>query len=89
MKRFAIYNEQGKQDNRFPTYGDLTTACVALDRFRDRHPNDGLYLDEINQGGEKMKQAPFFSTMKALADDFFAEADKFIEQQKAKQNDIH
>ena len=36
-----------------------------------------------------MKQAPFFQTMKALADDFFAEADKFIEQQKAKQNDIH
>ena len=38
---------------------------------------------------KKMKQAPFFQTMKALADDFFAEAGKFIEQQKAKQNDIH
>lgn len=38
---------------------------------------------------KKMKQAPFFSTMKALADDFFAEAGKFIEQQKEKQNDIH
>ena len=37
-----------------------------------------------------MKQAPFFSTMKALADDFFAEADRFIEQQKTKrENDIH
>ncbi len=45
--------------------------------------------NDKKKGLKKMKQAPFFSTMKALADDFFAEADKFLEQQKAKQNDIH
>ena len=39
--------------------------------------------------GKKMRQAPFFSSMKVLADEFFAEASIFIEQQKAKQNDIH
>lgn len=36
-----------------------------------------------------MKQAPYFSSMKALADEFFAEAERFINEQKAKQNDIH
>lgn len=45
--------------------------------------------NDKKKGQKKMKQAPFFQTMKALADDFFAEAGKFIEQQKAKQNDIH
>ena len=55
--------------------------------------NDKTKIDKTNKTtkrkDKKMKQAPFFRTMKALADDFFAEAGKFIEQQKAKQNDIH
>ena len=47
MKRYAIYNKEGNRMYQFPTYGDLMTACHALERLQDRHPDAGLYLDEI------------------------------------------
>lgn len=47
MKRYAIYNKEGNRMYQFPTYGDLMTACHALERLQDRHPDMGLYLDEI------------------------------------------
>lgn len=47
MKRYAVYNKEGSRMFQFPTYGDLLTACLALERFQGRYPEAGLYLDEI------------------------------------------
>lgn len=48
MKRYAIFNNEGKRMNKFPTYADLITACHALELLQKRHPDAGLYVDDIN-----------------------------------------
>lgn len=47
VTRFAIYNKYGERMWQFPTYGDVITASIALERFQERHPDAGLDIRDI------------------------------------------
>lgn len=47
MIYYGVYNRKGERMYQFPLFRDVKTAYRSLEYYRSRHPEWGLYVDEV------------------------------------------